>query len=186
MRKSKRSLYDSHPSVTASMEDFESRNLSPELLNISSNSRLQFHSPVASVYSDMSEDANSGWSPPPWRKHGTGWYNRASGLKSPPRSREASPLIEDKYNDDDDYDDNNDDTEVVTAARIALPESPVKGRSEEPGFSPEVMTGAASAGATRSEYMTPPDSQETVKQDMDALWSANNDNNCMFSFMSNK
>lgn len=145
------------------MEDFESRNYSPDLLNINSNSRLKFQSPAASCYSDVSEDVHNGWSPPPWRKHGTGWYNQ-SGIRSPPRSREASPLLEEEEEDHDDAEDVS-----ITAARIALPESPIKGRTPERD-TPEVTT-----GATKSHYLTPPSSQETAKEE-DTRWS--NSDNC--------
>lgn len=164
------------------MEDFESRDLSPELLNISNNSRLQFLSPVASMYSDVSEDNRLSWSPPPWRKHSTGWYNQTSGLKSPPRSRESSAPLgeyeeeeeEDDDDDDDDDDENFDDEVIRTAARIALPESPLKGRSEERSLSPEVRTSAAN----NSAYMTPPASFETPPFN-DARWNnAASNNNC--------
>lgn len=148
------------------MEDFESRALSPELLNINSNPRLKFHSPVASVYSDLSEDVHQGWSPPPWRKHGTGWYAHQSGLKSPPRSREVTPLLEEHEQEDED------EAELRRAARIALPESPLKGRSEEPSLSPAVRT-----TQTKTDYMTPPNSQETATAtEEDTRW--NNSDNC--------
>ena len=159
------------------MEEFiqESRNFSPELLNIGSNPRLILNSPSTSIYSEMSEEMHPGDSPPPWRKSGTGWYRNsgmlgfASGLKSPPRSRETSPLAED----DADFEDG----DYTIAARIALPESPLKGRSEERSLSPEVRS-----SMPRTEYLTPPNSQETAKQDMDTHWNASNtDNNCEYA-----
>lgn len=156
------------------MEDFESRMLSPELLNINSNSRLKFRSPVASIYSDISEEMHNGWSPPPWRKHGTGWYNHtsSSGLRSPPRSRETSPLLRDAYlEEEDEPEDDTDDADVLSAARIALPESPVKGRSEEPSMTPEVI---ASAARATHQYLTPPSSFEAANNK--PQW--NSDNNC--------
>lgn len=182
----KRRIYDSHPSITASMEDFESHILSPDLLNIAANSRLKLRSPAASVYSDMSEDQYAGWATPPWRKHGTGWYSHQAGLglKSPPRSREASPLFEQH---EEEEAEEGDDVDVLTAARIALPESPVKGRSPERSLSPEEEAAAAAAVAaaaaatttpgTQVPYMTPPNSQETRHDDWDAS------DNCMWWFL---
>lgn len=159
------------------MEDFitDSRNLSPELLTITSNPRLTFTSPVASVYSNASDQdgVHGGWSPPPWRKNGTGFYNHwSSGLTSPPRSRGASPLVEEDEEDADDID-------ILTASRIALPESPMKGRSEERSLSPEIL----SSSAQHTAYLTPPPSQEQPKRsaDKDARWTVRaTENNCEF------
>ncbi|KAL1297431.1 hypothetical protein AAFC00_004961 [Neodothiora populina] len=175
MTTSTRLLYDSHPSVTASMEDFESRDMSPDLLNVTSNSRLQFRSPVTSVYSDMSEDIHRGWSPPPWRKHGTGWYQHQSGLKSPPRSRETSPLPEE---DECIVDEDDDDEDVsMTAARIALPESPLKGRTPERDYSPAIKS-----IPTKTDYLTPPLSQETRHDSEPPRWQNTENNNNYIRF----
>ncbi|KAG9581894.1 hypothetical protein KCU86_g16827, partial [Aureobasidium melanogenum] len=133
-----RPIYESHPSVDASMEDFEFRTNSPEFLRPDSHARIQFMSPTASDYSEAATqpDIDGGWSPPAWRKAGSGWFKhhlQQTGLMSPYGSRECSPEEYRKgltpYDDDED---------ILVAAGIPLPISPLKGRSPEPSYSPTV------------------------------------------------
>lgn len=125
-------LYDSHPSIDASMEDFEtsSRTLSPELYRTHSRSQITFRSPEASEYSEYADnDPRKSWSPPAWRKASSGWFKHQAGLMSPDRSRESSPQLE--------HIQDVDEEELFAAAGIPLPGSPSKGRSEERSLSPE-------------------------------------------------
>lgn len=106
--------------------------MSPELSRTHSQSRLQFRSPEASEYSDATDpNVQGSWSPPAWRKAGSGWFKHHDGLASPMRSREASPLK------DDEEDDEDQDMDITAAAEIPLPGSPVKGRSISRSMSPE-------------------------------------------------
>nr|POE74761.1 hypothetical protein CFP56_37292 [Quercus suber] len=109
----------SHPSISASMDDFEAREFSPTVPDIPSQ-HSGFRSPQASEYSEASSGRRS-YSPPAWRKAGSGWFKHQT--LSPGRagfaSKESSP---------------GEDGEL-TAYRIPLPDSPIKGRS--PSNSPE-------------------------------------------------
>lgn len=126
-------VFDSTPSLSASMEDFESRDISPNLSRTLSRSHLQFRSPVASEYSDVTDAHVQGsWSPPAWRKAGSGWFKHHDGLASPMRSREGSPQKDDECHDVD-----GDDEDMTAAAEIPLPRSPSKGRSLSRSLSPE-------------------------------------------------
>ena len=134
-----RPIYESHPSVDASMEDFEFRANSPEFLRPDSHARIHFMSPTASDYSEAATqpDVDGGWSPPAWRKAGSGWFKhhlQQTGLMSPYGSRECSP--EEYRKGLTPYDD--DDEDILVAAGIPLPISPLKGRSPEPSYSPTV------------------------------------------------
>lgn len=141
--KHQQSLYDSHPSVTASMEDFEARAFSPSMPEFppSRQSQNLYRSAAASDYSEASEDRGS-WSPPAWRKAGSGWFKHQLGLVSPLRSREGSPQVikeEDGYYADDD------------PSGIPLPGSPEKGRSPSPSAEPEEVRTTAGAQAGGGE-----------------------------------
>ena len=120
-------VWESHPSLSASMEDFESHALTPQLSR--TQSHLQFRSPVVSQYSDVTDDTQDSGSPPAWRKAGTGWFKHQQGLASPMRSREGSPLKDHEEHD-------NIDSVADAAAEIPLPGSPLKGRSLSRSTSP--------------------------------------------------
>ena len=127
-------VWDTQPSLTASMEDFESHGLSRQLSRTQSRSHLQFRSPEASQYSDVTDmHGRDSWSPPAWRKAGSGWFRHHQGLASPMRSREGSPEKDDEVAGRGDYED------LTTAAEIPLPGSPVKGRSISRSASPAKM-----------------------------------------------
>nr|POE47051.1 hypothetical protein CFP56_00383 [Quercus suber] len=115
----------SHPSISASMDDFEARDFSPTVPELPSQ-HSAFRSPQASEYSETTSSRRS-YSPPAWRKAGSGWFKHQS--LSPSRagfaSKDSSP---------------GEDGEL-TAYRIPLPESPVKERS--PSNSPEPNAGFA-------------------------------------------
>ncbi|KAK5174264.1 uncharacterized protein LTR77_001344 [Saxophila tyrrhenica] len=82
--------FDSHPSVDASMDDFEPREFSPTFPDLPSH-HSGFRSPHMSEYSEQSRRS---YSPPAWRKSGSGWFKQASlsPHKSDRGSRETSPL----------------------------------------------------------------------------------------------
>jgi len=137
-------VWDIHPSISASMEEFESRALSRQLSQSQSKSHLQFRSPEASEYSDVTDiHGRESWSPPAWRKAGSGWFRHQQGLASPIRSREASPLKDDVVYRGGNYGD------VTVAAEIPLPGSPTKGRSMSRSLSPERTLATPEAEGTR-------------------------------------
>ncbi|KAF2720199.1 hypothetical protein K431DRAFT_227093 [Polychaeton citri CBS 116435] len=130
---------DSHPSLDASMEDFEAREFSPTMPDIPSQ-HSGFRSRVghASEYSDVSAHGRRSQSPPAWRKAGSGWFRHQHQHRislSPSRSgyisREASP----------------EGDVTLQPTWIPLPASPEKGRTPEPSPAPEHRSAASTAKA---------------------------------------
>jgi hypothetical protein len=134
--------FDDHPSLSASLEDFEEQQQRSPLFDLPSQ-----HSGFKSEAedSDINEGSSNGapWSPPGFRRHaregsrGAGsWfrhdpYGTAHRLHlrpsmSPSRSRQTSPEYEDARDGDED---------LTIPANIPLPagtDSPLKERSPEP------------------------------------------------------
>lgn len=129
---SRQAYLDSHPSINASMDDFEAREFSPTVPDLPSQ-HSGFRSNNVSEYSESS--SRRSYSPPPWRRAGSGWFKHQPSL-SPHRSgfasRETSPQYH-SANEDEDV------TAFRSAARIPLPASPTKGRS--PSHTPEPSAG---------------------------------------------
>lgn len=123
----------SHPSVSASMEDFEAREheFSPTFPSVPSH-HSGFRSPNAS---EFSEGSRRSYSPPAWRKSGSGWFKHPS--LSPQRSGFESKEPSPQYHDAEEEGDL-DLTAYRLGAGIPLPISPVQGRSTrntpEPGI----------------------------------------------------
>lgn len=127
---------DDHPSLSASLEDFEHNDRSPTFGMPSQ------HSGFKSEESEPEGDSNSEgpWSPPAWRRQvaDAGWYRHQpyaqdnQHLKpsmSPARSRHTSPQYRNA---------NEEEGDTILPANIPLPRgsmSPVK----EPSPSPEIM-----------------------------------------------
>ena len=128
---SRQAYLDSHPSINASMDDFEAREFSPTVPDIPSQ-HSGFRSNNASEYS---ENSRRSYSPPAWRKAGSGWFKHQS--LSPNRSGFASKEPSPQYHS---ADEEGDVTVRRSPTRIPLPASPTKGRS--PSNSPEPVTGA--------------------------------------------
>lgn len=116
--------FDDHPSIAASLEDFESSEPrhSPILDIPSHHSGFK----AADLESEPgSSDSAGPWSPPAWHRPATGWFNNdilianaATAYRSPTRSRESSPEHDDE------------------PTKIPLPYSPEKGRSISPSPQP--------------------------------------------------
>lgn len=125
---SRHSYHDSHPSINASMDDFEAREFSPTMPDLPSQ-HSGFRSNNLSDYSENSSRRSH--SPPAWRKAGSGWFKHQSQSLSPIHagygSKEPSPQ----------YHSAEEDERDVTARWIPLPASPVKGRSPSPSPAPE-------------------------------------------------
>jgi hypothetical protein len=130
---SRQAYIDSHPSLNASMEDFEAREFSPTFPDVPSQ-HSGFRSPNASEYSESSRRS---YSPPAWRKSGSGWFKHPS--LSPHKSGFASKEPSPQYHSAEEEGDL-DMTAHRSAARIPLPRSPSKGRSAR--NTPERDTGA--------------------------------------------
>lgn len=135
--------FDDHPSVTASLEDFEEPQAerSPLLFDLPSQ-----HSGFRSGREDLSDvddrsSVGAPWSPPGFRRSntsaigGSGWFRhdpysarrRLRPSQSPSRSRQTSPEYQDAME--------GEDEDITLAANIPLPpgiDSPVKDRSPEP------------------------------------------------------
>ncbi|KAJ5084064.1 hypothetical protein NUU61_008643 [Penicillium alfredii] len=155
-------VFDDHPSLDASLEDFESNSnahRSP-LLDLPSQ-----HSGFRSEDSDgeIEDPAGERWSPPGLRRHdyvqGSGWYRHQPYLRkghpelrptiglsvSPSRSREPSPQYEDALEGPakGQAADSGETGDVVVAANVPLPTSagtPQQGRSPSPGPPPRSST----------------------------------------------
>lgn len=135
---SRQAYLDSHPSITASMDDFEPRDFSPTVPDLPSQ-HSGFRSHVGSEYSEAS--SRRSYSPPAWRKAGSGWFKNPSlspgrGGGGGFRSKESSPQYHDALEEEGD----GDVTAYRIATRVPLPGSPMKGRSAsnspEPNFGP--------------------------------------------------
>jgi len=130
-------------SVNASMDDFEARDFSPTVPDLPSQ-HSGFRSNHASEYSEEGSSRRS-YSPPAWRKAGSGWFKHQSlsPSRSGFRSKEPSPQDHDAAEEEGDRD--------VTAYRIAtkvpLPRSPTKGRS--PSNTPERSLGPGAGEVDR-------------------------------------
>ncbi|SMR48642.1 unnamed protein product [Zymoseptoria tritici ST99CH_1A5] len=127
MTTSRQHYLDSHPSLNASMDDFEAREFSPTIPDMPSQ-HSGFRSNHASEYSEAS--SRRSYSPPAWRKAGSGWFQNHQTLE--PRgmaygSKDCSPVYHSA--------DEEGDGDLRKARRIPLPESPIKGQS--PRTSPE-------------------------------------------------
>ncbi|KAF7189405.1 hypothetical protein HII31_09250 [Pseudocercospora fuligena] len=134
---SRQHYLDSHPSLNASMDDFEAREFSPTIPEMPSQ-HSGFRSNNNSEYSETS--SRRSYSPPPWRKNGSGWFKHSHALspsRNGYRSKDTSPQYQSG-------EDDGDDTEYRTARHIPLPESPIKGRS--PSNSPEPVCAGAPQG----------------------------------------
>jgi len=160
-------VWDNHPSLSASMADFESHVLSPRPSFSRSRSQLQFRSPVASEYSEVTDThGTDSWSPPAWRKAGSGWFRHQQGLASPMRSRETSPLKDELDDRRGDYED------VTSAAEIPLPGSPTKGRSISRSLSPQ-----RALATPETQDSKPPPVRGTKKRPVSEMRSES-PNNC--------
>ena len=150
MTSSRPNYADSHPSVSASMDDFEAREFSPTIPEMPSQ-HSGFRSNNASEYSESNASRRS-YSPPAWRKAGSGWFQHQQALSPPHRphgSKEPSPYYQ---SNEDDADEDGDMTAYRTARRIPLPESPVKDRS--PSQSPEPTTPGPVVGGEKGGGIT--------------------------------
>lgn len=154
----------SHPSLAASMDDYDMRDMrefSPTIPDMPSQ-HSGFRSNHYSEYSEGS--SRRSYSPPAWRKAGSGWFNKHNASLSPTRqggyrSRETSP----RYPQEDDND--GDVTAYQTARHIPLPESPIKGRT--PSNSPEPLTAATgNEGGDRTNTVRHA-SEETQRPEQD-------------------
>lgn len=123
------------PSLSASLEDFESSAYSTGLSRTPSSMRVSIPpSPIQSTYSDVTnDDLQQSWSPPAWRKAGSGWFRHQ--LASPLRSRAGTPEKTDPQ-DRTLVEEDDDDLDLTAAAEIPLPRSPTKGRSLSRSMSP--------------------------------------------------
>ncbi|KAF2171767.1 hypothetical protein M409DRAFT_63360 [Zasmidium cellare ATCC 36951] len=149
---SRQQLLDSHPSLNASMGDFEAHDFSPTVPEYPSQHSgfMDRQSVQTSDYSEATSSRRS-YSPPAWRKAGSGWFKNGQLPYQPSRknSKEASPQQHRQYYreaSEEDYNvgDDGDVTAYRTARRIPLPESPVKGRS--PSVSPDPVKCGAQEG----------------------------------------
>ncbi|KAL8812668.1 MAG: hypothetical protein Q9223_000570 [Gallowayella weberi] len=150
--------FDDHPSLAASLEDFEHNERSPTFGMPSQ------HSGFKSEESEPEGDSNSEgpWSPPAWRRQvaDAGWYRHqpyaqnSRHLKpstSPSRSRQTSPQYQSAHEEEGD---------TILPANIPLPRgsiSPTKEQSPCPEGEPNTTHGAEDR--ERSEQPTIPNSR---------------------------
>jgi len=134
--------FDDHPSLAASLEDFEDQERRSPLFDLPSQ-HSGFRSEQDESEVDDQSSAGAPWSPPgfkhrsanvnAWFRHDPyGRYNLRPSV-SPSRSRQTSPEYQDAQEGDND---------ITIAANIPLPpgiDSPVKERSPEPEPIPDDM-----------------------------------------------
>ena len=157
-------MFDDHPSLSASLSDFENNeNASPVFRLPSQHSGFKSDDSEA----DIESNSEGPWSPLAWNQQntGSGWYRhqpypqnnpRPGTSGSPSRSRETSPKYESAREDE---------VDLTIPANIPLPRgsmSPVKERSPSP---------SPCAGA-KQEF------EETVGQAESAPLVAESPNNC--------
>ena len=132
--------FDDHPSIAASLEDFEEQERRSPLFGIPSQ-HSGFKSENDGSEMDDQSSAGAPWSPPGFRNRntpGNAWFREDPygrfALRPPPsasRSRHTSP----------EYEDAREPEELTLAANIPLPRdgtvSPMKERSPEPEFKTE-------------------------------------------------
>ena len=132
-------IYDDHPSLSASLEDFEHNDRSPVFGLPSQHSGFKSEESESESEEAVSEEP---WSPPAWRQQNAagGWYrhqpypqdkNLLKASASASRSRGTSPQYESAQEEEGD---------VTVPANIPLPRgsmSPVKERSPSPSPYPE-------------------------------------------------
>ena len=159
-------MFESHPSLSASLEDFENNDNTSPVFRLPSQ-----HSGFKSEDSDADAASSSEppWSPQHWKRPdtGSGWYRHQPYLQespairlsaSPTRSRETSPKYESADEDKEDY---------TIPANVPLPRgsvSPIKERSQSPPPFPE---GGQNFGQTFPEEET-----------KDEAFAPENHNNC--------
>ncbi|KAK4962346.1 hypothetical protein LTR28_004518 [Elasticomyces elasticus] len=133
--------FDSHPSLP-SIEEFEARALSPvDYGSTHSGFRAQ------SEYTESEPGVDNGsWSPPAWRKAGSGWFRHQQSA-SASESRETSPRYESAM--EDDVEDEDVTAAYPVPAMIPLPGSPEKERSPSPGPNPAFGGGGDGGGHAR-------------------------------------
>jgi hypothetical protein len=136
--------FDDHPSLSASLEDFEEHHNRSPLFDLPSQ-HSGFKSEPEASDADVESSNGEPWSPPGFkRRHsrgGSGWfrhdpYDTQGRLDlrpsmSPSRSRQTSPEYQDALEPEDDY---------TLPANIPLPagtDSPMKERSLEPESTPD-------------------------------------------------
>lgn len=155
--------FDEHPSVTASLEDFEEQERRSPLFGMPSQ-----HSGFRSDHdgSEMDDQSSAGapWSPPGFGNRNTnasGWFRQdpygryaLQPSTSPSRSRHPSPEYEDAQEGEPD---------VTIAANIPLPrgtDSPMKERSPEPeAHAPSRATSASPEEENPNNCTSPLDSR---------------------------
>ena len=164
--------FDDHPSLCASLEDFEqNENRSPVFGLPSQHSGFKLDGSEADGDGDADSNPERPWSPPAWRKQSTagGWYrhqpyaSQTQALKpsfGPARSKEANPLCRNVKDDE---------LDINIPANIPLPrgsQTPAKERSASP------------PPAVNQEQ----DFRQTFEREKDNHFSPENGDNCSHSY----
>ena len=165
--------FDDHPSLSASLEDFEHHDRSPTFALPSQ------HSGFKSDESEPDAESNSEgpWSPPAWRRKcaAPGWYRhqpyaqdnlQPNSKTSQSRSRETSPKYESAQEDD---------ADITIPAKIPLPRgsmSPTKERSPSPELFPD-------GGGDFDQTFKNGEQTAQAEQTAQPATVSDNSNNCM-------
>lgn len=166
-------MFEEHPSLDASLQDFEPT--SSEIGQLSPSPRFGYPSHHSGFRSDseseMADSVSGGrYSPPAWRRDGNGnrssgfWNRTTLGKRSREDSRESSPEYESA--------DDGEDATLAAAARTRLPTgsiSPEKQRSPSPALFP---AGSKDFGRTFGGVVKQEEGQEALEP------TTENPNNC--------
>jgi hypothetical protein len=150
--------FDDHPSLSASLEDFEEQQNRSPLFDLLPSQHSGFKSEPEASDADAESSNGEPWSPPGFKRHsrrGSGWfrhdpYDTKGRLDlrpsmSPSRSRQTSPEYQDAREPEDDY---------TLPANKPLPagaDSPTKERSPEPEPVPDTMRDFDDPGPSATE-----------------------------------
>lgn len=152
-------MLESHPSLAASIEDYEPSNRDrPPFFGIPST-----HSGFRSEESEPESESVGPWSPPAWRKAGSGWYRHQLAPSSMSGSRQTSPQAYESCGEGD----------FTIPANIPLPMSPLK---QTPRTSPERDI----KQEPEAKYL-PKIEEHTSPEPGTAPHSHDHGNNCMFA-----
>lgn len=165
--------YDDHGSVTASVEDFDTsdRGRSPAF-GMGVPYLPSHHSGFRSEESEPDSESAGPWSPPAWRKAGSGWFRQHSTANNfcdgALGSRHTSPMYDSSK-------DGGGEGDVTLPINVPLPASPAR---NTPLTSPEPSTRPTNERERKTEASSAP--VAGIDEDVEEMArKGDSSNNCM-------